>query len=274
MKPPSTRTYEHTTIQCGLLNVPCDVYSGMDSKERITRKMFTGPDADHEVGYLLVDKVEQKEISRADVVKKVATEHGFVYVEDGEIERLFTVFPKTITVKSFHVLGDAGAVVKDKLYYLEPGKVSRKVGKKTVKSVDPTSQMALGLLLKAMQEEQVFALAEWTSRGTPKPVVLTPDGRLWTVHYDDDLREQRPVEIPDLPEEVVGQARTLVQAMKADTVPELTDTYSELIQSFADEKAAAGDFTKPAEVPSEGPVAAVDFLAQLTASVAQAKKAS
>ena len=274
MKPPSTRTYEKITIQCGLLNVPCDVYTGMDDNGGISRKMFAGDNADHEVGYTLIDKVEQKEISRAEVVKKVSTEYGYGGVEDAEIEQLFSIFPKTVAIMSFHAMSEWAndVLAPDKLYYLEPGRISRKVGGKTVKSTDPTSQMALGLLLSAMQEEHVFALVEWTSRGTPKPAVLLPDARMWTVRFDNDLRQQRPVEIPELPQAAVGQARALIQAMQVEGLPELVDEYTAKIQAFADQKAAAGDFTKPVEVPSDKPVAVLDFLAALNASVEQAQR--
>lgn len=277
MQPASSRAYEKVTIQCGLLNVPAEVYSGMASKSGISRKMFTGENADHEVGYSLVDKVTGDVVERSNTVKKVDTEYGFVFVEDSEIEQLFNIFPKTVTIKSFHPLSEweGRELLGETLYFVEPVRTSRKVSGKTVKSVDPSSHMALSLLLKAMQDEGKFALVEWVSRGTPKPAVLLPDGQLWSVYYDEELREQRPVDIADnLPATAVEQARALVQAMTSDEIPVLSDEYSAKIQAFADDKAASGDFTKPVEAEVSAPAQVFDLEAMLKASVDAAKKAS
>lgn len=278
MQPASNRAYRKLTIECGMLLIPTEVYAGMTDEAGISRKMFTGEEFDHEVGYLLVDKVTDEKVSRSDTVKKVSTEYGYVFVEPHEEEALLNVKPNSLTVKEFLPLSQRDAYVGKKLYFLEPGKDSRKVGGKTVKSANAKAQTLLGLLLESMRQENVFALVEWTDRGAPKPAVLTADGELWTVYFDEELREQRPLDVPDdLPEAHLEQMKSLVAAMSGTEAPVLTDEYSSKIQAFADEKAAAGDFTKPVEVPvAELAADTADFLADLTASVeaARAKKAS
>lgn len=278
MQPASSRAYEKVTIQCGLLNVPVEIYSGL-ADFGIKRMMFHATTG-QEIGQQLVLKVDgintETIVKRDQTVRKVQTPAGFVYVEDGEIESLCNLVPKTVVVQGFYPMSqwERHNVAGEKLYFVEPTRTSRKVAGKTVKAADPSSQMGLGLLLTAMKDEGVFALVEWVSRGKPKPAVLLPDGQLWTIYYDEQLREQRPVEIPeDLPATAVGQARALVTAMTESEVPLLSDEYTLKIQAFADEKAAAGDFSQPDEVAAAAPTAAVfDLEAMLQASIDAANK--
>ena len=67
---------------------------------------------------------------------------------------------------------------------------------------------------------------------------------------------------------------SLIQTMWADEALDFVDERSALIQGFADEKAAAGDFDKPAEIEREEvatPAATPDLMALLAASVETAK---
>lgn len=244
----------------------------MSEGNRIHRKMFVADHDDHEVGYQLFDKATGEKVDRTHTVKKIDTEYGFVYVEDAEIEQMFDLVPKSLSIQSFHPikLWDERRYVEDKLYYIEPTRATRRSAGSTSKSLDPTSNAALGLLLAGMEKEHVFAFCEWVSRGIPKPAVLLPNGELWTVHYEEQLREQRPQEFPKLPKSHIDQVRALIKSMESDDVPTVTDTYSVKIQEFADQKGAAGDYTRPVEVPAAEAPETSEFLRGLMASLKQA----
>lgn len=283
--PTSLRATDHVTLTFGLISVPVAIYGGEVSDHGIARKQFrvvpqTGPDGavltddqgnplteDHPAGVMPYDKITGEPIDRSEVVRKIATEYGFVFVEDSEIEQLFEISPKTLVVKAFQPqhLFYAGHYVPKALYYLVADKMV--VGKKKV--VNKPAQTNLALVLKAMKEEGALALVELTSRGIPKPAVLLPNGTLWVVHHEDALREAPELPEIDLDPALVGLGRQLVRQQWKDDVQDLTDLRSALIQNFADEKAKAGDFGKPEEVvvPETQASGTDDLMAMLSASL-------
>lgn len=297
---PSPRAYEHALLSFGLINVPVSVFNGVVSDHGIKRSEFvtvpvmdeeidpvTGEtkkvprlDADgnqvyedHPVGRMAKDKITGEPIEPGTpVVRKVATEYGFVEVADHEIEHLFQLEPKTLTIKAFQPrhLFDQGHYVPRSLYYVEAAKL--KVGTKKMDNLK--AQQALALLLGAMAQENAIAVVEFTTHGQPKPAIMLPDGTLWLVYHTDALREQRPMPEFELAEAVLEQGRMLIKQSWSEQPLDLTDQRSALIQAFADEKAAAGDFGSAPAPQVETDVETVDgtdLLAMLTASVQQAQ---
>jgi non-homologous end joining protein Ku len=280
-KPPSSRAYEHVSFNFGMVTIPLSVFTGVVSSHGIKRGMFTtvtkddDTTEDHPVGYGNIDKNTGELVPPGQpVIKKVETEYGHVYVDDHEIEQLFEIDAKTITVKEFQPrhLFHQGHYVPKSLYYVEVTKT--KVGSKKVEN--KIAQNNFALVLAAMKAHNAMAVVEFTTRGVPKPAVLLPDGTLWVLYHTDELREQRP--LPEIPVPVEAANAAFEQYMKplwGEQPLDLTDKRTELIQAFADEKAQAGDFGK-SEEPAEAEVVAsgggMDLLAALSASVEQAKQ--
>ena len=281
---PSSRALNKgVTLNFGLISIPLDIYSGTVSDAGVTRHEYLPVDKgdgtfeDHPVGRGQIDKVTGDLLTpeqRGQIVKKIETEYGPVYVEDSEIEKLFTLEPDTLKVLTFQPqhLFHQGNYLPKTVMQVEPAKTG--TGKK--KAVNPINLKVFGTLLKAMREEGVIAVGELTTRGVPKPVILTPDGLLWQVWHTDAVREQRVMPEVDLVDAEVQGMGLLIQAMKTTEVRDLSDTRSELIQNFADEKAAAGDFAKPVDTyqPAAPAEASPDLLAMLAASVEAAKAVS
>lgn len=279
---PSTRSAGHVTLSFGLVNIPVTLYGGIVSAHGVERHEYV-PAADdsneeHLVGRGKTDKVTGELLTvdqSVNIVKKVETEYGPVYVEDGEIERLFTLEPDTLKITAFqpqHVFRQGNYVPKA-LQFVEPSKS----GTGAKKGYMAVAVKLLGTLFEAMREEGVVAIGELTTRGVPKPVVLTPTGELWQIYHTDAVREQRELPEFNTVEAEVTMMRQLVNTLKNDEVLDLTDERSALIQGFADQKAAAGDFGKPdadtykQSAPAEPQV---DIMALLSASVEAAEKAS
>lgn len=273
---PSGRALGHLMLTYGLMNIPVSLYTGTVSDHGINRRQFVtvtnedGSTEDHPVGNRPYDKETGENVESGDVIKKIGTEYGDVYVEDGEIEELLNVKANSLEIKGFQPihLFHQGHYVPKSLYFVEPSKGAGKGGKK-VDSLP--NQKALTSILKAMREEGVLCVCELTTRGVPKPAILLPDGTLWQVYHTDALREQRPLPEVELHPDEVQMARTLVQTLLTTEPMDLTDERSALIQNFADEKAQAGDFGKPEDVAPKEPKANVDLMAALAASVEQAK---
>lgn len=270
--PAATRAYESsTTLACGLITIPISVFSGTVSEHGIKRNMFT-PEG-HPVGLQPFDKDTGQPVARDLIVKKIATEYGHVYVEDHEIEQLFNLAPKTIAIKAFQPerLFYDGTYVPKTPYFVEAAKVQ--IGKKKV--ANAAGEQALTLVLAAMKAEGAIAVVEFTTRGVPKPAVLLPDGTLWVVYHEDELREQRALPEIDLPEALVQQGVGLIKALWSEQPVDTTDVRSALIQGYANDKAEAGDFAKAEEPVLELVPAAAsdDLMALLSASVEAAKAA-
>lgn len=303
-KPPSTRASSHLFLQCGLLNTPISVYSATDSGSGVKRNgMFQSPVMeddgnggqrqkvvvvenedgtktevpvfeDHPTGIKKYDKVTGEVLEDgADVQMKVKTEYGYVFVDEHEEEALFDVPPRSLVVDSFQPLAlwHSGHYVPTGIKFVEPGKVQGKGGKKVASE---TVDKALVLILEAMREEGVFALCEWTDRGTSKWAALLPDGRLYPLAFDDDLRTQRPLPEVELADAELAMGRQLVQTLTTTEPKDLPDTKTQLILAFAEDKARAGDFGRSEDTYVEKEMSEEDaggLLALLAASVEQAE---
>lgn len=276
---PSGRSSGEINVSFGVINIPSTLYSGTVSDHGVKRKEFVvTPEGDHPVGRGAIDKTTGQLLGfDAQVVKKVETEYGPVYVEDDEIEQLFQLAPNTLVIKEFEPQHNfhAGHFVPRGLLYLEP----RKTGSGKKKGPDPIATKVMAVLLRAMKAKNAMAVCELTTRGKPKPCILMPDGRLWLTYYTEETREQR--EFPEhvltgiyevFPEEITAM-QGFIEAKWADQPLDFTDERTALIQGFADEKAAAGDFDQPAEVTVQSAPAAppVDLMSMLAASVDAAK---
>jgi len=272
---PSGRSLNKVNLSFNLVNIPITLYTGTVSDHGITRKQFVvTDDGEAPVGRGLTNK-ETGELLEpgAEVIKKIDTEYGPVYVEDHEIEQLFTLQPDTLVVREFEPQHNfhQGHFVPSGLLYTEPRKGDS--GKAKGKP-DPVATKLMATLFKAMREQNAMAVCELTTRGKPKPCVLMPDGRLWLVHHTDAVREQREFPETEVVDAEVAMMGTLIKTVWEDQPLDFTDERTALIQTFADEKASAGDFGKPAEgerVVAAAPAAAPDLLAMLSASVEAAK---
>lgn len=276
---PSGRSSGNVNLSFGVINIPTTLYGGTVSAHGVTRNEYVtvtnedGTTEDHPVGRGQIDKQTGALLEfDQQVVKKIQTEYGPVYVEDSEIEELFTLTPDSLVIKEFepqHIFHQ-GHFVPKSLFYVEP----RKTGTGRKKGPDPIATKILATLLQAMKKQNAMAVCELTTRGVPKPCILMPDGRLWQIYHTDATREQR--ELPEVPlvDAEVDMMGSLIKTMWADEALDFVDERSALIQGFADEKAAAGDFDRPEEVEREEvatPTATPDLMALLAASVETAK---
>ena len=110
------------------MSIPVSLYTGTVSDHGIKRSTYFPVDDgdDHEVGQKNYDKITGEDLEYAQIVRKIHTEHGPVYVEDHEIEKLFEINPDTITVKTFQPLHlfHQGQYVPKNLQFLEPDRKS------------------------------------------------------------------------------------------------------------------------------------------------------
>lgn len=229
---------------------------------------------DHLVGRMEKDKETEKPLTdeeRRQTVSKIETEYGPVWVDDHEIERLFSVEPNMLTITQFqpqHLFYQGNYVPKG-LNYLEPAKT----GSGAKKIVSKSSVEGLATLYAAMRKEGVVGIGELTTRGVPKPVIVTPDGKVWLVNHTDSVRAQREFPEVEVPEADVAVMAQIMNVMKKDEVADLTDVRSALINNFASEKAAAGDFDRSVEPELDAPAVVESNMSEVLAAALAAAKA-
>jgi len=261
-------------LNMGTLSVAVSMFPTTTADHGIARKMFVevpGED-DHPIGYASFDKITGEPVDKDQVVRKVATEYGFVFVEDQEIEALLTLDPRSITINSVHPMKHwHDGVLKSKtVWSLEA--TPKAVGRKKVPN--RRDRIALRALFDTLTERDAFGFGEMVLRGAPKPIVLLPNGELHQVFFSEELREVKPaeplaeVDLPMLAKVTEAMVPLIDTYFTTAAVEEPSDVRTALIQQFADDKARAGDFAKPAETAIVEKAAdddVDDLLATLTA---------
>lgn len=277
---PSTRAASTVTLKIGLVPIALNIYSGVNSKAGVERHQYVDIDGEPTpVGRGMTNKNTGELLEdTSEVQSLVETEHGPVYVEDSEIETLFTLEQNSITVLSVqpqHLFYQGDAYVPKKMNFVEPVKVKTGKGKG---QYDPTALKSYYTFMETLRKDGRMAVVEVVTRGVPKPAVLLPNGRLYELYHTDEVREQR--EIPEVdtdPNEVAAfQILLSTLGLVSDEALDLSDERAALINDFATEKAESGDFAKP-ETTGDAPAPvqkSVDLLAVLQASVDAAKAAS
>ncbi len=265
--PPPTRG-NYVTLAFYATSIPLQVFPGT-SDSKVTRHQYIlGDDGYHPVGNQLFDKHTGALVERDNVVRCVDTDDGPVEVSDEEIEQLLGTVNGTATIVTFVPLSlvAAGQFVPEKLYQARPAR--RRSGRKS--EVDPGAERAFGLLVKAMRKSQVAAVVNVTLRGTPHYGVLLPNARLFLVAFDDEIREELPLNLVEPTAEELEAMQALIGMHTSPDVPELPDTTTAKVTAYALEKAQ----TDPAERPVANPAepTPTDLMASLEAAIAQAKQ--
>lgn len=207
-----------------------------------------------------------------DVLSCVDTDAGLVAISDAEVETLnpYAGQDKTAEVLCFqpHAVMASGAYLPVGVSQVRPAK--RKNGRVSVP--DAGAERAFAILLKAMRKHGVFALVRIVARNKPQYAALLPTGRMYTLAFDDMVREDLPLPKPDLDPNQVRVAETLVETMIETSPRVLEDELTPLVADYIDQKANDGKVVKAAATPAPvNTAAAGDLMAQLQASVEAAK---
>lgn len=249
--------------------IPCAVFAGTEDGG-VKRGEYTEVDGEYvKVGRVNAVKNEDGSIQRivpsAEVVKLVESDRGLIPLTDDEIAAAVGCEGGLAEVSTFLPLSvmTEGKYVIDSLYQLRPAPPARG-GARTRRS--DTTEKAFGLLIKAMRLEGVFALVQVALRGKPRYAAFLPDGRLYTLRYQNEVR--LPLTMPDtgsLPDEDVMLARMMVVSKTSNIPPVLTDVASQKIRDYVEAKATE---TLPEPVPRPQPDRSYsDMIAALRASV-------
>jgi DNA end-binding protein Ku len=222
-----------------MVNIPVSLYTTTQTT-RVARKEFTADG--HAVGRTQFDKETGEVVSRDEVVKMAeATDGTLVPLTDDEITAVTgsddgsAPIIATISINEF-----TRDYATDKLYQIRP-KAEKKGGAQI--------ERAFSLLMQTLAlRNEVAIISIAMRRSTARFAAITPNGYMHVLHFEDAVRQDRPMPTVELSADELDLANKLVASI-SDRVPALVDESSEKIQNFVDAKAAGSDSAPETSTP-------------------------
>lgn len=255
------RSIWNGVISFGLVSIPVGLYSAVQEKDlrfnqlhkecgtRIKQQRFC-PHCER--------TVEADEIEKGYELSK----NQYVVVTEEDFEALPVPSKHTIEVTTFVKAEEIDPIYFDQTYYLEPTDAGKK---------------PLALLMKALEEKKVTAVAKVALRNKENLCVLRPMKGgvvLETLYYQDEIRkpEETNLESVKVDDKELHMAMSLVDLLAGEFNPaEYSDAYRVALMERIEAKQHGGQLTVAPE-PKEARV--VNLMDALKASLeeAQSKK--
>jgi DNA end-binding protein Ku len=267
-----SRSTATISLGWGLVVIPTKLFSGTEDAGIKRSEYVAVPVGEkeelHKVGRKMYDKVTGDEVQQADVVKMFELgPESVVPLTDDEIATVVQAHKGVADIVHFlplDVMG-SGEYVVDSLMQIRPAQ--RKDGRRNVP--DPAANKAFALLMASMKREGVFGLVAFTLRGKPKYAALMPNGRLYTLKFDEEVREDIPMPEAEFSANEVEMGRMLIRTIRSDEAPVLSDEASAKVRQYVEAK--AGGEIEIAQ-PAPEVTTSTDLMAALEASLASATK--
>lgn len=270
---PPTKATVSLRVQFGLLVLELSGYAAMgDETTTVERHQYTK--AGHNpVGRKEYDKITGETITSDQIVKLVQVGEKLVELTDDEIGEVTageTVDRAQIAIEALVPLSS----IEDRYftrarYQLRASKLQ--VGKQ--KKPNVPGNKAFRLFCALLAERGHAALIRVPLRSSiARYAVITPDGMLRMLHFDDEVREQL-----DFPETELTDAEVAAGGMLLDSypvcTPPLVNVAGDKLLAYVEAK-AEGSLPAPAAAATDeaSVVQPTDLMAVLEASVAAAKK--
>ena len=250
---------ETAAISFGLVTVPVRIYPAVRSSAGLSFHLLHAKDGSRlKQQYLCVK--DGVVVTREEMIKGYEyAKDRYVTFTDEEIKALDEKATQGIDIAEFVPADSVDPVYFERPYYLGPGKGGEK---------------AYALLIDAMKEAGVYAVARRAARGKDYLVVLRPSERrlvMEQLYHSDEVRPiaEIPVETPNVREAELKLARQLVDQITSERFrPELyEDEVRKRIEKLIAKKIEGEDIVA---APTEQPRAqVVDLMEALKASLAQ-----
>jgi DNA end-binding protein Ku len=246
-------------ITFGLVSFPVKLFTAARGETISFNQLHK---TDHSrVKQVLFCAVEDKPISRADIVKGYEYEKDrYVVVDDEDLKKIQPKSAKVMEILEFVKTNEVDPVYLESSYYLSP---------------DEAGQKPYALFYSALQKSGYVGIAKITMHSREHIVILRPGkyGMLMhTMYYADEVRrtEEFRTDTSLVKEKEMDLAMTLINTLAADFDPEkYKDTYRESVRAMIDAK-VNGEEIVAAAAPA--PAKVVDILTALQQSLDRIKK--
>jgi len=249
------------SITFGMVSIPVDLYSTVQEKDvhfhQIHRSCGT------RIHLQKYCPKHEKAVPNDEIIKGYEVSKGrYVLMDDKDFENLPVPSLHTVNVNAFVNAEEIDPVYYDTTYYIRPEEGGRK---------------PFALLIKAMNEKKVNALAQIALRARESLCLLRPSGDtmvLETLFYPDEIREIPAVATKEIKVDAreLKMATDLVDLLQEKFEPsKYQDQYREALLHRIEEKSKGEEPIQSEEiVPSTGKV--INIMDALRASVEAAKK--
>lgn len=249
------------TLTFGLVNVPVRLYSATKQQDVSFHQFEEG--TKNRIRNKRVAEGTNREVEYEDIVKGYEMSNGkYVMLSQEDLEAADPGRSRAIEITDFVELAEIDPVYYEKSYYLGPG---------------PEGDKSYALLMKAMEQSELAAVAVFIMRGKQYLAVIRPADRvliLETLFFADEVRDPSDV-MDSLPraEKVspkeLKTAGSLIQQLTTPWKPEqYKDTYRESVLAIVKRK-SKGEDIEVEEETSDAEV--VDLMEALEQSLQRAK---
>jgi DNA end-binding protein Ku len=260
----AARSMESAAISFGLVTVPVRIYPAVRLSAGLSFHLLHAKDGSRLKQQYVCAK-EGEVVPRSEMIKGYEyAKDRYVTLTDEELKAVDEKATQGIEITEFVPADSVDPVFFERPYYLGPGKGGEK---------------AYALLVKAMQEANVYAVAKRAARGKDYLVLLRPaESRLVMeqLYHSDEVRPiaEVPVESPAVRDTELKLAGQLIEQITSDRFrPEkYEDEVRKRIEKLIAKKIEGEDIVA---APEEKPRAqVVDLMEALKASLAQGGRAS
>ena len=258
----AARSIATASISFGLVTVPIRIYPATRASAGISFHLLHEKDHSRLKQQYVCEK-DGEVVARSEMVKGYEFAKGrYVTFTDEELKALDQTATNGIEIAEFVPAGSVDPVYFERSYYLGPDKNGAK---------------AFSLLVRAMHETGLLAVAKYAARGKDYLVLLRPaDERLEMIqlYNEDEVRSpsEVPVETRASTQAEVKLATRLIEsiASKEFDPGKYGDEVRRRIQELIEAKVQGKDITVPA--PQKRKAEVVDLMAALQASLARKGK--
>jgi DNA end-binding protein Ku len=254
----AARSMASSTISFGLVSVPVRVYPATRESAGLSFHLLHARDGARLRQQLVCPK-DDDVVPRSEAMKGYEYAKGeYVTFTDKELKALDQKASPGIEVREFVPSASLPAVHYDRSLYLGP---------------DKGGDRAFALLVAALEEESLLAIAQYAARGKDYLVALRPYEKRLLMHqlfHADEVRPISEVPAPDADAKAaeLKLARQLVGQLTSDRFEpqRYEDEVRKRIRALIDQKVEGGELTAPEARP---PAKVVDLMEALKASLAK-----
>ncbi len=236
-------------IQFGLVYIPVSLYTAVSANDISFNQLHK--DSHARIRYKKVREDTGQEVSSDEIVKGYQYEPGkYVVLSEAELEQMKTEKDRSINILQFVSRDGIQPVYYEKAYYLTP---------------DSGSDKAYSLLLAAMEQENVMAIAQSILGTKETMMALFPLGGcilLETLHYQDEIKPvPKPLGSYQISAQEMNMAKTLIQTMTGTFQPEqYHETYAQRLKEAIQQKINGQQFAVPKQEHGGNVISLMDAL--------------
>jgi DNA end-binding protein Ku len=243
------------TISFGLVNIPVGLFSATRRKATVDLDLLRDSDLSR-IRYRKVAEADGQEVPKEHIVKGYEYEKGsYVVVSEEDFRRVEVKSTQTVDIQEFVNLGDIDPRFFDEPYFLAPEKPGAKAYVLLRTALEQTGLAGISKVVIRPPREHLAAVK-------PLAGVLV----LETMHFADELRDPKEVEVPQtsLGEKELAMAVSLVKSMTSEWKPgKYHDEYRESLMKVIEQKVHAGPTRLPTPKRGHPPHGKVIDLAEL-----------